>query len=492
MLVVLVPAVAQAATATYVPGVVVVGFANTTPTGVRNATLARVGMVRASSPESDVREVKLRPHVSVASAVARLRGGRGVLWAVPDYIAHMAGVSVAASAQGSFAFTPMVPFNDQLALPPPFIPDDPGTTGDAGGWQQLQWNFAGQFGVNAPQAWANLIADGRPGGTGVTVAVLDTGIAYANHGRFVRSPDFSGHEFVEGYDFVANSPYYPEDRNGHGTQVAGTIAEETDNGIGVTGLAYGARLMPVRVLNSQGAGSATAIAEGVLFAVKHHAQIINMSLEFTPGSVKATGIPELIDAIDYAHSKNVLVVAASGNDQDGQIAYPAKARYVLAVGATTADGCLAWYSNFGSGLALVAPGGGGDASIPDDSDCAPKAPAGPDIYQETFANVNDPNPHVFGLPSGYIGTSMAAAHVSATAALVIASGVLGPHPTVAQIIARLESTATPLGPSGGDSARFGAGLVNAAAATAPIGSSGSTGTSGASGSSGSSGSTGST
>jgi serine protease len=472
-----------AATAAYVPGVVVVGFAGATPAGARDATLARAGMLRSSAPQADVREVKLRPGVSVAAAVAHLRGRRGVLWAVPDYIAHAAQ----APAVEPPAFEPLAQFADQLTLPPAFIPNDEGTAGAAAGWQQLQWNFAGQFGVGAPQAWGNLIADGRPGGAGVVVAVLDTGIAYANHGRYVRSPDFSAHEFVQGYDFVAHSRHYPEDRNGHGTQVAGTIAEETNNTVGLTGLAYGVRLMPVRVLDALGNGDATTIAQGIIYAVNNHAQIINMSLEFTAGTITARDIPQLIDAIDYAHSKNVLVVAAAGNDEDSQLSYPAKARYVLSVGATTSDGCLAWYSNYGSGLGLVAPGGGGDASIPGDSDCDPDGGAGPDIYQETFTNVNNPNPRVFGLPDGYFGTSMAAPHVTATAALVIASGVLGPHPTVAAIVARLESTATSLGTD--DSQYFGAGLVNAAAATAP---SGSTGPSGATGTTGTSGATGTT
>ena len=363
------------------------------------------------------------------------------------------------------------------------LPNDPGAAATPEGWESLQWNFDGTYGVGAPQAWANLIADGRPGGAGVIVAVLDTGIAYAHHGRFVRSPDFSPYEFVRGYDFVAHSPY-PEDRNGHGTQVAGTIAEETNNGLGVTGLAYGIRLMPVRVLNAQGDGDAVTIAKGIRYAVNHHAQIINLSLEFTAGTIDAHEIPELISAIAYAHQKNVLVVAAAGNEGLAQLSYPAKARYVLAVGASTESGCLAGYSNHGPGLALVAPGGGPNALIPDEPNCTTDGPQG-DIYQETFAGINYPDYRVFGLPSGYYGTSMATPHVSAIAALVIASGVLGPHPKVAAIINRLESTATPLGPGGvNDPYYYGAGLVNAAAATAPSGSTGSTGTTGSSGDTG--------
>lgn len=481
-------AAADGASAPYEHGVVVVGFAPHTTAGARDATLARAGIVRESSPEAGVREVQLRRGVSVARAIARLAHRRGVLWAVPDYIAHAAEQTSAPAAEGPLALSLAQPFADTLAAP--FVPDDPGKAGTAGGWQQLQWNFAGQYGVGAPQAWANLIADGRPGGEGVTVAVLDTGVAYANHGRYIRSPDFNAGEFVRGYDFVAHSPY-PEDRNGHGTQVAGTIAEETNNGIGVTGLAYGVRVMPVRVLNAQGNGDATTIADGIVFAVKHHAQIINLSLEFTAGTVKPHDIPQLIAAIDYAHSKNVLVVAAAGNEGIGELSYPAKANYVLSVGATTADGCLAFYSNYGSGLGIVAPGGGGDATIAGDPNCSGTAP-GPDIFQETFANVNFPNPRLFGLPDGYFGTSMATPHVSAIAALVIASGVLGPHPSVASIVQRLEATATPLGGSGNEPQYFGAGLVNAAAATAPAGSTGATGTTATTGTSGATGASGAT
>ena len=247
--------------------------------------------------------------------------------------------------------------------------------------------------------------------------------------------------------------------------------------------------MPVRVLDSLGDGDASAIAKGIYFAVNHHAQIINLSLEFTAGTVRASAIPELIDAIDYAHKHNVLVVAASGNEEDDQLSYPAKAKWVVAVGATTEDGCMGDYSNYGYGLTLVAPGGGPDSALPrNDPDCHPNNPVGGDIYQETFADVESPSVRVFGLPGGYFGTSMAAPHVSAAAALIIASGILGPHPTVAQITQRLTETAIPLGDAA-DRRYFGAGLLNAAAATGTTGATGPTGPTGATGSTGSTGAT---
>jgi serine protease len=195
--------------------------------------------------------------------------------------------------------------------------------------------------------------------------------------------------------------------------------------------------------------------------VRHGARVINLSLEFSPG-VTAGDIPELIGALRYARRHGVLVVAAAGNEAHTAIAYPARAPDVVAVGATTEHGCLAAYSNDGSGLALVAPGGGADADLPGDPNCKPESPPGGDIYQMTLTGSS---PRRFGLPAGYEGTSMAAPHVSAAAALVIASGVLGRHPTPAQIIARLRATARKLG-GAGDEALYGAGLLDAAAATA--------------------------
>jgi serine protease len=425
------PAALASTHATYVPNEVVVGYA---PAGAVAARYS--GASGESSASVRTRVLHLASGVSVAQELRRLRAQRDVAWAVPDYRAHVAGG---------------------------LVPDDEGTGHAPGDWQELQWNFVGPFGVNAPEAWSNVAADGAPGGQWVVVAVLDTGVAYANRGPFRRSPDFSPYAFVKGYDFVAKDPY-PNDRNGHGTFVAGTIAEATDNRYGLTGLAFGARIMPVRVLDSQGEGEASTIAEGVMFAVKHHAQVINLSLEFSPG-VTASDIPELIRAINYAHRHNVLVVAAAGNEGHAAIAYPARAPNVVSVGATTEHGCLADYSNDGTGLTLVAPGGGADANLPGDPNCFPEKPPGHDVYQVTFTGSSYTR---FGMPSGYEGTSMATPHVTATAALIIASGVLGRHPTPAQITARLKATARKLG-GGGDERLYGAGLVNAAAATAPGG-----------------------
>jgi serine protease len=164
-----------------------------------------------------------------------------------------------------------------------------------------------------------------------------------------------------------------------------------------------------------------------------------------------------------------VVVAAAGNDNAPRIAYPARLPGVISVGATTKDGCQASYTNYGTGLDLVAPGGGDDAVVPSDPACHPNRVL-PPVYQMTLT---DPpygglpgNLDRFGYPGVYVGTSMAAPEVSGAAALVIASRVLGPDPTPAQVLGRLERTATPL-PAGATtpSLRYGYGLVDAGAAT---------------------------
>jgi serine protease len=352
------------------------------------------------------------------------------------------------------------------------IPDDPGRAGVPGGWEAMQWNFLPGAGVDAPRAWTNLNAIGHPGGQGVTVAVLDTGVAYAARGGLLPSPDFAPRTFVKGVDLCAHDAQvlacrgrdeFPEDRNGHGTHVAGTIAEATGNGIGLTGLAYGARIMPVKVLNSHGDGDEETIAQGIRYAAKAGVDIINLSLEFNAGTV-AGEIPDIIDALAYARRRGVLVVGAGGNQAGTAVAYPARAADVLSVGATTEHGCVAAFSNQGTRLDVVAPGGGEDApGLTGDAICHPSPDRGRDIFQLTYRSPADRR---FDYPDGYEGTSMAAPAVSATAALVIASGVLGSKPSPEAIIGRLKATARDLGPPGADR-RYGAGLIDAGAATDP-------------------------
>jgi serine protease len=374
--------------------------------------------------------VHLPRSMDVLSAAMELRRRPGVAYAVPNYVAHV-----------------------------DWLPDDRGRSGRLAGWEAMQWNFMPNVGVNAPQAWSNLIADARPGGRGVVVAVLDTGVAYRDWRQYRKSPDFTGTRFVDPYDFVANNRY-PLDREGHGTFVAGTIAEATNNGFALTGLAYGASIMPVRVLDQDGTGDSGTIARGIRYAVRHHAQIINLSLEFSL-DVTSGDIPDIIAAIRYAHSHGVSVVAAAGNEGVDQLAYPARAFPAISVGATTADRCLADYSNGGTGLDVVAPGGGNDSSLAGDADCHPDRQL-PTIRQLTFLDPSDPDR--FGYPDQVYGTSMATPHVSATLALILASGVLGRHPTPEQLLRRLEQTAQHLGATT-PNRDYGYGLIDAGAAT---------------------------
>jgi serine protease len=344
------------------------------------------------------------------------------------------------------------------AQPPAPWPNDPGPSGQPGGWKLTQWNFFGPASVNAAAAWGNVAKVGRTGGRGTVVAVLDTGVAYRNAGRFKRSPDFGPADFVRGYDFVGGDTH-PDDENGHGTHVAGTIGEGVNNGIGLTGLAYGAKLMPIRVLDSIGEGDVPVIARGVRYAARRGADVINLSLEFSP-EVTAGDIPELLSAIRYARSRGTVVVGASGNEGHATVAYPARAGDVLAVGATTERGCRSDFSNEGRGLDIVAPGGGRDAVTPVGEPGCDAALPGRPIVQLTYTS----GLGVFGYPDSYEGTSMAAPHVAAAAALVIASGVVGPHPTAEAVEKRLEATARDLGTPGYDE-RYGWGLLDAGAAT---------------------------
>jgi serine protease len=418
---------APAAAAPHVRGEIIVRYASGPP---KRSPLPGATMARVTGGPSRV--LHLPKGESVDAALRRLRRTPGVLYAEPNYIAHAAGQ---------------------------FIPDDPGRGAAPAGWEAVQWNFLPQDGIDTPDAWANVAAAGRPGGKGVKIAVLDSGIAYKNWGRFRRSPDFNRTHFIHGRDFVSpGTP--PVDRNGHGTHVTGTIAESTNNGIGLTGVAYGASIMPVRVLDHQGYGNVSTIARGIRYAARQGVQIINLSLVF-PADVLGSEIPDILHALRYARSKGVLVVAASGNDGEQTVAYPARSSDVLSVGATTDDMCLADYSNGGAGLGLVAPGGGPDSDVTGEANCHPGA-IGRDVYQMTYEG----SARKFGLPAGYQGTSMAAPHVTGAAALVIASGIIGKHPTPGQITQRLEHTARDLGPPGLDQ-WYGWGMVDAGAATNP-------------------------
>jgi len=400
------PAAAQTS---YVPGEVIVRYDDS---GSGGAALG-----------SGSETLRVKDGDSVAETVRELRRKPGVEYAVPNYVAR-------ASA---------------------FTPNDPG--------YRLQWNLFGSNGVNMPEAWELAAARGAPGGRGAVVAVLDTGVAYRRYGRFRRAPDLR--RFARGYDFVGEDRF-PNDHNGHGTHVAGTIAESTNNGIGAAGIAYEARIMPVRVLDSEGAGDTISISRGIRYAARRGADVINLSLEFD-ARVRASQIPDVVAALRYARRKGSVVVAAAGNQGDRVVSYPARATDVIGVASTTIRGCQSEFSNSGIAVDLAAPGGGADAPNADNpydaQFCRPDA-SGRFIYQQTFVR----SVRRFGLPGGYEGTSMSAPHVSGAAALVMATGRLGRrNPTPAEVERHLEATARDLGPPGFDR-RYGSGLLDVAAA----------------------------
>lgn len=303
----------------------------------------------------------------------------------------------------------------------------------------LQWNFRM---LNVERMW-----DIQRGDPGVVVAVLDTGIAYENFGPYRKAPDWGDTVFVPGFN-VFTQDGHANDDNFHGTHVASTIAEATNNTTGVTGLAFRCAVMPVKVLDAEGFGSFAGIAEGIDFAVRNGAKVINMSL----GGDASFPSAAVTRAIETAVAQGVTVVAASGNES-GAVSFPANLPTVIGVGAVGVRKTQASYSNFGPELDLVAPGGDvcGDFLCDADGDGEPDG-----VLQQTF----DPDVAAqtgrfddFGL--FYVaGTSEATPHVAALAALLYQQGIKDP----AAIQAAMEQTAEDLGPTGRDD-RYGHGLI---------------------------------
>jgi thermitase len=237
------------------------------------------------------------PNGEVGHALPRVRACAGVLYVEPNFIVQAADT----------------------------IPNDTG-------WS----NQYGLVNVRAPQGW-----DFATGSTAVTIAIVDTGVDYGH-------PDLAG-KSLAGYDFVNSDPN-PQDDNGHGTHVAGIAAATSNNGSGVAGVSWGARILPVKVLDAAGNGFYDDTAAGIIWAADHGAQVINLSL----GGDSTSSL--LADAVNYAYGQGVILVAAAGNTGVNAVMYPARYPNVLAVAATDNANNRAGFSNYGPEVDLAAPG----------------------------------------------------------------------------------------------------------------------------------------
>ena len=251
---------------------------------------------------------------------------------------------------------------------------------------QKQWHLRE---AGAPQAWE------AARGQGVTVAVLDTGVAPLDD--LDESRLLKGHNFVPG-----GKPDNAVDDHGHGTHVAGTIAQATDNGRGVAGMAPRARILPLKVLDANGGGTSAGIAAAIRYAADHGAQVLNLSLG---GGARSE---EMARAVAYARRKGCLVVCAAGNEGVRHVSYPAAYPGATAISAVGPRGSIAPYSSFGPEVALAAPGG--DKSQGEEFG----------VLQQTVGEDGQPAYRWFQ------GTSMATPHVAGAAALLYSVGVTNP------------------------------------------------------------------
>ncbi|MBC7227328.1 MAG: peptidase S8 [Thermoflexales bacterium] len=297
-----------------------------------------------------------------------------------------------------YLYLPLVMRNYRPPPPPPVYPNDT--------YYSSQWGLSK---IRAPEAWA------LSKGTGVLIAVLDTGTDY-NH------PDLSGKVRTDiDYDYI-NGDWDAMDDHGHGTHVSGIAAAATNNSKGVAGLGWEATLLPLKVLDNQGRGSTAELIPAIRDAADKGAKVINMSL----GGAAACP-SDLQSAVDYAYSRGVLLVAAAGNDGKSQTVFPANCTHVLGVAATTSSDTRAGFSNYGDHVSVAAPG--------------------TDIYST-----------LRGGGYGYMqGTSMATPFVAGLAALVYARF---PTYTPDQVASAILDNAQDLGSTGWDM-DYGCGRIDA-------------------------------
>ena len=378
--------------------------------------------------------VKFKPGVSATarSAVVKAQGGTlGAPLRVPDYflvtVKEVDKDTVPRLAAALARDTSVASAQPNYYRYADLTPNDP--------YYSYQWNMPK---IQMPTAWD------VSAGSGITVAVVDTGVAYEDYGQYKRGSDLLSTTFVAGWNFI-NSTAHANDDNSHGTHVAGTIAQSTNNAVGVAGVAYQARIMPLKALNAEGVGQDDWVASAIVWAADNDAKVINLSL----GADSPAAILE--DAVNYAYDKGAVVVAAAGNTGAATLTYPAGYPNVISVGAVRYDETRAIYSSYGAGLTVVAPGG--DLASDQNNDGYPDG-----ILQQTF-NPTTKDPADFGYWFMQ-GTSMAAPHVSGVAALLIENGTAG---TPQQVKMALQQTAKDKGTAGWD-AEYGYGLVQARAA----------------------------
>jgi len=362
----------------FVPGrVLVKPAASADESSVGNALQAAGAREVGRVPQIGVRILQV-PEQAEAHVIAALSKNPNFEFAEPDYIANI-------------ILTPNDPY-----------------------YAAYQWHLPK---VSAPVAW-----DTTTGSAAVTIAVVDSGVE-ATH------PDFAG-RVLAGYDFV-NADSNAADDNGHGTGVAGVAAAQGNDGIGVAGAAWNVAILPVKVMNSTGSGSYSAIANGITYSADRGARIINLSLG---GSLSSS---TLQNAVSYAWNKGSLIVAAAGNNGSSTTVYPAAYPNVVAVSATTSSDTLASFSSYGSFVDLSAPGQ--DITMP-------------------------------WINGGYVtisGTSFSSPLTAGVAALALSRN---PALSNAQLSLVLTANTDDLGAAGYD-IYFGAGRLNAArvvAAAAPV------------------------
>lgn len=274
-----------------------------------------------------------------------------------------------------------------------------------------QWSLSKMQVINA---WDNVVVN-----PAIKVAIIDTGVD-TNH------EDLMGN-IISGINYIQPGSQ-PEDNNGHGTHVAGIIAATSNNGVGITGIASGVKIMPIKVLDANGYGSDNNVGDGIRWAADNGANIINLSL----------GGPEdsqyIQDAINYAHNKGVIVIAAAGNE-NSSVGYPAANDHVIAVAATDSNDNKPSFSNYGPEVDVAAPGVNILSTVPN----------------------TQVNPYIPLNYASFSGTSMAAPNVTGVAALILSKY---PNITPFQLETRLKSTSQDLGNPGFDT-YYGFGRVNA-------------------------------